>query len=158
MIPKWTRNDPQPLNDPQTGPEMIPALKWSQTGPKMIPSPWMIPKLDPKWSPAPEWSQTGPEMIPSPWMIPKLDPKWSPAPEWSQTGPEMIPKLVYFSFFLNFFIYADTNTKIRKLNMQFFYLCRYEYENTKIKHARLIWPTSRSDLNPISLLKDCVSQ
>ena len=39
QAPKWSRpwNDPQPQNDPQTGPEMIPALKWSPTGPEMIP-------------------------------------------------------------------------------------------------------------------------
>ena len=78
QAPKWSwpRNDPQPQNDPQTGPEIIPALKWSPNWTWNDPSPEMIPN----WT----WNDPSPEMIPAP--------KWSPALKWSPTGPEMIPR------------------------------------------------------------------
>ena len=102
------RNDLQPRNDPQTGPEMTPALKlspapeWSPNWTRNNPGAEMIPNLTRNYPQPLNDPQTGPEMIPAlkwsptgPEMIPKLDPKLSP--NWTrndpQTGPKMIPKL-----------------------------------------------------------------
>ena len=90
QAPKWSRPRNDPQTGPEMMPSRVPAPKLSPNWTRNDPQPRNDPQLDPKWSP--NWTRNDPQPRNDPQTGPEMIPSRAPAPKWSPTGPEIIPR------------------------------------------------------------------